>query len=40
MKRKKILKIGLAFSRQQVNNLPISKYDKKMDYIVTEKYIL
>ena len=21
-------------------NLPISKYDKKMDYIVTEKYIL
>ena len=40
MKKKKILKIGLAFSRQQTNNLPISKYDKKMDYIVTEKYIL
>ena len=40
MKKKKILKIGLAFSRQQINNLPISKYDKKMDYIVTEKYIL
>jgi 5-formyltetrahydrofolate cyclo-ligase len=40
MKKKKILKIGLAFSRQQINNLPISKYDKKMNYIVTEKYIL
>ena len=40
MKKKKFLKIGLAFSRQQINNLPISKYDKKMDYIVTEKYIL
>ena len=40
MKKKKNLKIGLAFSAQQINNLPISKYDKKMDYIVTEKYIL
>ncbi len=40
MKKKKILKIGLAFSCQQINNLPISKYDKKMDYIVTEKYII
>ena len=40
MKRKKILKIGLAFSVQRINNLPILKYDKKMDYIVTEKYIL
>jgi len=40
MRKKKILKIGLAFSKQQINNLPVSKYDKKMDYIVTEKYIL
>ena len=40
MKKKKILKIGLAFSKQKIDNLPISKYDKKMDYIVTEKYIL
>ncbi len=39
-KKKKILKIGLAFSCQQINNLSVSKYDKKMDYIVTEKYIL
>jgi len=40
MKKKKILKIGLAFSKQKVKNLRASKYDKKMDYIVTEKYIL
>ena len=40
MKKKNFLKIGLAFSKQKINNLPISKYDKKMDYIVTEKYIL
>ena len=37
---KKILKIGLAFSVQKVNNLPVTKYDKKLDYIVTDKYIL
>tara|TARA_B100002052_G_C15517740_1_gene434594 strand:+ start:38 stop:580 length:543 start_codon:yes stop_codon:yes gene_type:complete len=40
IQKKKILKIGLAFSKQKINSLPISKYDKKMDYIVTEKYIL
>ena len=28
--KKKILKIGLAFSVQKVNNLPITKYDKKI----------
>ena len=40
MKKKKFLKIGLAFSAQKINDLPVSKYDKKMDYIITEKYIL
>ena len=39
-KKKKILKIGLALSVQKINNVPLSKYDKKLDYIVTEKYIL
>ena len=38
--RKKILKIGLAFSIQKINNVPVTKYDKKLDYIVTDKYIL
>ncbi len=39
-KKKPILKIGLALSFQKINNLPVTKYDKKLDYIVTEKYIL
>tara|TARA_Y100001970_G_C13429852_1_gene460581 strand:- start:197 stop:505 length:309 start_codon:yes stop_codon:yes gene_type:complete len=39
-KKKNIVKIGLAFSKQRIRYLPVSKYDKKMDYIVTEKYIL
>ena len=38
--KKKILKIGLAFSVQKINNVPVTKYDKKLDYIVTNKNIL
>ena len=37
---RKILKIGLALSVQKINNVPVTKYDKKLDYIVTDKYIL
>ena len=39
-KKKDILKIGLALSVQKINNVPVTKYDKKLDYIVTNKYIL
>lgn len=39
-KRKKILKIGLAFSVQKINKVPINKYDKKLDYVLTNKYII
>ena len=39
-KKKKILIIGLALSVQKINNVPITKYDKKLDYIVTDKYTL
>ena len=39
-KKKKILKIGLALSVQKINNVPVTKHDKKLDYIVTDKYIL
>ena len=35
----KCLKIGLALSFQEVKKIPINKYDKKMDLIVTEKKI-
>jgi 5-formyltetrahydrofolate cyclo-ligase len=38
--KKNILKIGLALSTQIINNVPINEYDKKLDYIVTDKYII
>ncbi len=39
-KKKKIIKIGLAFSFQRIDKVPISAYDQKLDYIVTNKYIV
>ena len=39
-KIKKIIKIGLAFSFQKLKEIPINKYDKKLDFIITEKDIL
>jgi 5-formyltetrahydrofolate cyclo-ligase len=39
-KLKKVIKIGLAFSCQKFKNIPINQYDKKLDFIVTEKEIL
>jgi len=37
---KKILKIGLAFSYQKIKSIPTNKYDKKLDFIITEKEVL
>ena len=39
-KKKKILKIGLALSVQKIKKVPINKYDQKLDFIITNKYIL
>jgi 5-formyltetrahydrofolate cyclo-ligase len=39
-KKKKIIKIGLALSIQEVDKVPINIYDKKLDYIVTNKHIM
>ena len=39
-KKYTIIKIGIALSTQRINNIPTTKYDKKLDYIVTDKYIL
>ena len=39
-KKKNIIKIGLAFSIQEIDKVPINVYDQKLDYIVTNKYIL
>ena len=37
MKDINIIKIGLALSCQEVNKLPTNRFDKKLDYIVTER---
>ena len=39
-KIKKILKIGLGFSYQELKKIPINKYDKKLDLIINEKKII
>ena len=38
-KIKKIFKIGLGFSYQEIKKVPINKYDKKLDLVITEKKI-
>ncbi len=37
---KKIFKIGLAYSYQELKKIPINVYDKKLDFIITEKEII
>ena len=39
-KKKKIIKIGLALSIQKTDKVPNNAYDQKLDYIVTNKYII
>ena len=36
-KNKKIVTVGLAYSFQKVKEVPIKKYDIRLDYIITEK---
>ena len=38
-KNKNIITIGLAFSFQKYKKIPVSKFDIKLDYILTEKGI-
>ena len=39
-KKKKIMKIGLALSVQEIDKVPTNVYDQKLDYIVTNKHII
>mgnify|MGYP001196030399 CR=1 FL=1 len=39
-KKKKIMKIGLALSIQEIDKVPINAYDQKLDYIVTNKHTI
>ena len=33
----KVILIGLGFSFQKIDKIPINQYDKRLDYIITEK---
>ena len=37
-KKKKVTIIGLAYSFQKVKKIPISRYDIKLDFVITEKH--
>ena len=39
-KKKKIIAIGLAYDFQQHYSIPTSKYDQRLNYIITNKNIL
>jgi len=39
-KKKNIIKIGLAFSVQEIDKVPINMYDQKLDYIATNENII
>ena len=39
-KNKFIKKIGIAYSFQKIKKIPINQFDKKMDIIITDQYIL
>ena len=38
--KKKLFNIGIAHACQKISKVPINKYDKKLDIIITEKDIL
>ena len=38
--KNELLKIGVGFSFQKVKNIPVEKYDQKLDCIITEKTVL
>tara|TARA_Y100001968_G_C19246030_1_gene661911 strand:- start:323 stop:913 length:591 start_codon:yes stop_codon:yes gene_type:complete len=39
-KKKSFLAIGIGYDKQEINNVPISNHDQKMDLIVTDKRII
>ena len=38
--KKFFITVGLAYSEQEIEKIPIEKHDVKLDYIVTEKELL
>ena len=40
LKKKNIIKIGLALSCQKIKKIPINKHDQKLDFIITNEDII
>ena len=40
LKKKNIMTIGLALSVQEIDKVPINRYDQKLNYIITNKNII
>jgi len=38
--KKKVLKVGFAFSFQELKQVPVNNYDKKLDLIITERGLI
>ena len=38
--KKFFITVGLAYSKQEIEKIPVEKHDMKLDYIVTEKELL
>ena len=38
--KKKVFKVGFAFSFQELKEVPVNNYDKKLDLIITEKGLI
>lgn len=39
-KKNKIFTVGIAYSFQRINKIPVNKYDKKLNVVITEKNII
>ena len=37
LNNKKIVKVGISYSFQRVQKLPVNRYDMKLDHVITEK---
>lgn len=38
--KKKVFKVGFAFSFQELKEVPVNNYDKKLDLIITERGLI
>ena len=38
--KKKVFKIGFSFSFQELKEVPVNNYDKKLDLIITERGLI